>query len=110
MEQIVQLNDGLYNAGLLGFVRVSERMGISLENERGNSLAIDFSMFEGGAFTEAYFDELCDRYESQTKYAKLMQELSRYTGENPEIPVDLPMAGRGHRQRSPAARRPWPGQ
>lgn len=86
MEQIVQLNDGLYNAGLLGFVRVSERMGISLENERGNSLAIDFSMFEGGAFTEAYFDELCDRYESQTKYAKLMQELSRYAGENPEIP------------------------
>lgn len=86
MEQIVQLNDGLYNAGLLGFVRVSERMGISLENERGNSLAVDFSMFEGGAFTEAYFDELCDRYESQTKYAKLMQELSRYAGENPEIP------------------------
>lgn len=86
MEQIVQLNDGLYNAGLLGFVRVSERMGISLENERGNSLTVDFSMFEGGAFTEAYFDELCDRYESQTKYAKLMQELSRYAGENPEIP------------------------
>ena len=53
VEQIVQLNDGLYNAGLLGFVRVSERMGISLENERGNSLAIDFSLFEGGAFTEA---------------------------------------------------------
>ncbi len=86
MEQIVQLNDGLYNAGLLGFVRVSERMGILLEDERGNSLAVDLSMFEGGAFTEAYFDELCDRYESQTKYAKLMQELSRYAGENPEIP------------------------
>lgn len=86
MKHTLQLNDALYNAGLLGLVRVMERMRIPLENERGTSLTVDDSIFEDGKFTEAYFDELCDRYQSQTKYAKLMQELSRYTGRNPEIP------------------------
>ena len=86
MKHTLQLNDALYNAGLLGLVRVMERMRIPLENERGTSLTVDDSIFEDGKFTEAYFDELCDRYQSQTKYAKLMQELSRYTGKNPEIP------------------------
>ncbi len=86
MKHTLQLNDALYNAGLLGLVRVMERMGIPLENERGTSLTVDDSIFEDGKFTEAYLDELCDRYQSQTKYAKLMQELSRYTGKNSEIP------------------------
>ncbi len=86
MKHTLQLNDALYNAGLLGLVRVMERMKIPLENERGTSLTVDDSIFEDGKFTEAYFDELCARYQSQTKYAKLMQELSHYTGKNPEIP------------------------
>ena len=86
MKQTLQLNDALYNAGLLGFVRVMQRMKIPLDNDRGTSLTVDLSMFENGTFTKAYLDELCDRYQSQTKYDRLMQELEPYTRENLEIP------------------------
>lgn len=78
-------NDALYNAGLLGLMRVLDRMpntgrfqgkfykqGIS-----GNTIDVDISAFDEH-FVTAYFEEMTERYQKDTVFVRFMMELNTF--------------------------------
>ncbi len=86
MEQVLRLNDALYNAGLLGFLRVMKSMDDLYETPSGAELTVDFSVFEDGRFTQAYLQTLLKTYKKHTKYQALMEEIGRFLDESRAIP------------------------
>ena len=74
----LHLNDALYNAGILGFLRVLEKGKISYEL---SDQIISFSSDEMiDKFTNAYFDTLLAMYGSETgayRFCEALANLSR---------------------------------
>ncbi|MDD2569445.1 MAG: type I-B CRISPR-associated protein Cas8b1/Cst1, partial [Clostridia bacterium] len=66
------LNDAIYNAGILGFLKVCEHGGLYVEKV-GATISFDRDILEN--FTEHYFDTLIDVFGDDTVYHEL---LNRY--------------------------------
>lgn len=69
----VTLNDALYNAGVLGFLRVCKKRSLSVKEE-GNTLSFDSDILQN--FTEDYLETLIATFRDDAMYTAI---LDRYT-------------------------------
>ncbi|MBP2639598.1 MAG: cas8a1 [Firmicutes bacterium] len=70
-EVTLQLNDALYNAGILGFMRIAEKQGIPYR-WKGNRL--QFQLDDLQNFTESYLNTVMDTYRDDTVYATILKQ------------------------------------
>lgn len=90
----LHINDALYNAGLLGLYRVLNRMPADSSGEPYYRLDSENLIVRQEAFSEeftkAYFEELIDRYGSDTVYENLIKELEWILSPNAREAEDFP--------------------
>lgn len=65
------LNDALYNAGILGFLRVCSRAGFAVQ-ESGNSISFDSEILQN--FTQHYLETLMDTFREDMVYAEMINQ------------------------------------
>lgn len=70
MQIEVTLNDFLYNAGLLGLIRIFQHADIPFDHNEGQKLSFNESSLE--SIEEHYFNLLIDRYGYDTSYNKMI--------------------------------------
>ena len=81
----LRLNNFLYNAGILGFIKILKNM----ENDfidvdytiQGNTLIFSSNVFEN--FTKYYFKTLMEESEKDTKYYKIIENYKFLISKNP---------------------------
>jgi len=73
------LNDGLYNAGIVGFLRICNKAHLPYEyGKEDNQFSFDSSILE--KFTEHYFDTMIETFQDDIIYTEIMNRISNTEG------------------------------
>ncbi len=68
------LNDALYNAGLLGFLRICKKSNLPVQKS-GNAINFDSDILKD--FTSHYLQTLIDTFRDDVIYAEIMENYNR---------------------------------
>ncbi|AGC68640.1 CRISPR-associated protein Cas8a1/Cst1 [Thermoclostridium stercorarium subsp. stercorarium DSM 8532] len=82
----ITLKDFLFNAGVVGFIKVLRQEGFNLEDQDiGNTIHVPVSLLEN--FHENYIKALLNTFQNETLYQSLINQFEHFAGIKPE---DIP--------------------